>query len=659
MYKLSLPFFAIALLVLLEGCGGLMKIRDGDTAFELKKYALAVELYNEEYENARMADVRAEKSYFLGESYSRLGNYELASGWYKTAQTLGYGLPAKEAYAHSLMKLEKYDEAALVFSELLNDHGQLDEWQNARDVSLQASRWKEEAEDRPIRIQKTNFNSIASDYAPVFVSTDKIIFSSDRPHPDFKGESYGWTGRGYFNYFTFDLNSNSFTEDFDFLNSKFNEGTLAFTGDWKTLFFTRCKSIEGEDGYCQILQTELLNGFWSDPEPLPFQEEGANYAHPTVDEEGNVLIFSYKPPGQEEGYDLYVSYKRGPDWLEPRKLPGAVNTRGNEVFPFLKKDTLYFSSDGHPGMGGLDIFRSVRQADGNWGQVQNLMPPINSGADDFGWVLDSDHQSNDLVLERGFFSSSRDGAVDNIYYYEKFPTEKIEIEPEISYSIVLRGIVFEQLYADPQDPNSRKLGVQNLPFARVEIMSPVDTFIVETRRDGRFSKEVEIDTEYVVAASADGYLRQSKRVDTRGLDKDPANPRMIIPVDIVLEKIFFDQEVILEDIYYDFDRWEIREDAQPTLNKLADLLNDNPELTIELGSHTDCRGTPEYNQELSQNRAQAAVEYLVEDGISERRLRAKGYGKSQLRVDCVCEECTEEEHQQNRRTTFRIISRNE
>lgn len=658
MYKLSLLFFAVVMLILLEGCGGLNKIRDGDTAFEVKKYSLAVELYNEEYENARMADVRAEKSYFLGESYSRLGNYELASGWYKTAQTLGYGLPAKEAYAHSLMKLEKYDEAAMVFRELLDDYGQLDEWQSARDVSLQVSRWKEEAEDRPIRIQKANFNSSASDFAPVFVGPDKIIFSSDRPHLDFKGDTYGWTGRGYFNYFTFDLNSNSFTDEFDFLNSESNEGTLAFTGDRKTIFFTRCKSIEGEDGYCQILQTELLNGFWSDPEPLPFQEEGANYAHPTVDEEGNVLIFSYKPPGQVEGYDLYVSYKRGPEWLEPRKLPGAVNTRGNEIFPFLKKDTLYFSSDGHPGMGGLDIFKSVRQADGNWGQVQNLMPPINSGADDFGWVLDPDHLSNNLVVERGYFSSSRDGAIDNIYFYEKFPEEKEDVESDIAYTIELRGVVFEQLYADPEDPNSRKLGVQNLPLATVEIMSAVDTFLIETRRDARFSREVEFDTEYVVAASAEGYLRQSRKINTSDIEKNPEAPHRIIPVDLILEKIFFDQEVILEDIYYDFDRWDIREDAHPTLNQLADLLKDNPELNIELGSHTDCRGTPEYNIELSQNRAQAAVDYLVEAGIAVDRLRAKGYGKSQLRVDCECEECTEEEHQQNRRTTFRIISRN-
>ena len=655
-FKKTIYFIALVLAFnFLWSCGGPMQIRDGNTAFELKKYALASELYAEEYENARMNEQRAEKAFLLAESFSRMGEYHNATRWYQRAGELGYGLPAREAMAHHFMKLEQYDRAATAFEELLRDFGSLDEWENAAEISRLASRWLDEAEERPYRIEKSEFNSPDSDYAPAFYSSDIIVFSSDRPDPDRLEARYSWTGRGFFNYLSYDLERGLFTDDFDFLNSDYNEGTLSFTGDQNKLFFTRCKGENSQTGFCRILFTEKTEGQWSAPEELPFQLEDANYAHPAVDTDGNTLVFSYKPPNHTEGYDLYITYKRGPEWVEPRRLPGSVNTRGNEVFPFLMKDTLYFSSDGHPGMGGLDIFKAVRQEDGNWGRVENLKPPFNSGADDFGWVADRHFEGDGDLLQRGFFSSSREEATDHIYYFEKFFKETEEPEVAVEYTVRLRGTVFEQLFEDPSDPNSRRLGVRNLPNARVEIIDSGDTTIIQTRRDAVFEKEVEYGKEYTVAASADGFLRKSMRVSTADLEKNPERPRKIVPVDLTLDRLVYDKEVVMDDIYYDFDRWEIREDAKPTLNELVALMEDNPGLRIELGSHTDCRGTEAYNIELSQNRAQSAVDYLVDSGISRDRLMARGYGKSRLRVDCICEECTEEEHQLNRRTTFRII----
>lgn len=652
----TILFASTIIILLVSSCGGMMKIRDGNTAFELKKYSLAIELLSEEYENTRFRDVKAEKAFLLAESYSRIGNYPSASNWYQEAFRLGKGSRALEGYARTLKNLEDYDRAAEVYLQLIENYGSLDEWESSLRISRAASQWMKEADDLPIRFTEADFNSPASDYAPVFYDENTIVFSSDRFHPSGKGDTYSWTGRGFFNYFTYDKKLNTFSETFDFLNSEANEGTLSFTEDRNQVFFTRCKSMgEGDDGYCRLWFSERINGLWSEPEKLPFQQQEGNYAHPAVDASGEMLIFSFRAKGDPLGYDLYVSYKRGPEWIEPMRLQGNVNTRGNELFPFLQNDTLYFSSDGHPGLGGLDIFRAEMQADGSWGEVFNLMPPFNSGADDFGYVVDPFHAPNEEILVRGYFSSNRDGTTDRIFFWEQF--EKIDpvVEEEISFSLRLEGIVFENLYEDPDDPNSRRLGRQNLPNALVEIIGPVERDTFRTRRDARFSAEIEYDQHYIVAASAPGFLRKTKEVDLSKITKNPDFPNQLVQVEITLDRKFVDREVILEDIYYDFDEWFIREDAMPTLNALVRIMEDNPEIIIELASHTDCRGTEEYNLRLSQNRAQAAVDYIVQQGIPPERLEARGYGESRLRVDCICEECTEEEHQANRRTTFRIL----
>ena len=648
--------FIIFFLLCLGACSSTFQIRDGDTAFELKKYSKAIELYTQEYENSRMRENQAEKSFLLAESYYRTGNFRAASRWYDVAIGHGYGVKAREGKARTLMNMEQYAEAEAAYRSLINDFGQLDIWNtNMRTASI-AQNLILQGKEKNIEITEAPFNSGFSDYSPVFYDETTIIFSSDRLGRLSSEKTYSWTGRGFFNFWTYDKESGIFLDDFDFLNSEANEGTLSFTGDRNTVFFTRCKSKNSEDGFCRIFYSHRLqSGIWSTPEALDFQQTGANYLHPTVNSEGTMLIFSHRPPNHDGGFDLFVSYLRADEWLEPRPLEGSVNTGGNESFPYLAGDTLYFSSDGHPGMGGLDIFRSVLQADRSWGAVENLLPPINSGADDFAYIPHPFFEADDKILRKGFFSSSRGSATDNIYLFEEFVSEEEDPIDEITYSIELRGIVMEQLFEVEGDPNSRRLGVRNLPFAKVELISKQDTVIINTGQDSRFNAQLQPDLTYRVAASADGYFRQSRLISTEGMSQDPNNPSEIIELQIVLEKIYVDLEIVLEDILYDFDRWEIRDDAKPTLDQLTQILEDNPDMVIEMGSHTDCRGSEEYNLTLSQNRAQSAVDYLIENGISEERLIAKGYGKSDPRVDCICEECTEEEHQMNRRTSFRIL----
>ena len=221
--------------------------------------------------------------------------------------------------------------------------------------------------------------------------------------------------------------------------------------------------------------------------------------------------------------------------------------------------------------------------------------------------------------------------------------------------MMLNGYVLEKIFAKADDPDSKVLGRKPLAGAEVKVYFGKKTKSFTVGNDGFFSFELEENQEYRIQAAKEGYLKGETYFSTVGIGKDPNNPVQTFEVELVLDKIYFNREIILEDIYYDFDKWDIRPDARPTLDKLARNLELNPEIRIMLASHTDCRGTNRYNLELSQKRAQAAVDYLISKGIDPGRLIAKGFGESQPKADCVCARCTEEEHQLNRRTTFTIL----
>jgi len=224
------------------------------------------------------------------------------------------------------------------------------------------------------------------------------------------------------------------------------------------------------------------------------------------------------------------------------------------------------------------------------------------------------------------------------------------------YKIKLDGYVLEKIYQEPGNPDSKVLGRKPLPGSEVvATFGSGNTERFTVGEDGRFSMELDYDTDYYFFASAEGYLNNEVVFSTKGIAKDPDNPVQEFEVEVELDKIFLNREIVLENIYYDFDKADIRADARPTLDELAENLRLNPDIRIELASHTDCRGNDRYNEDLSQRRAQSAVDYLIASGIDASRLEAKGYGETNLRVECVCARCTEEEHQMNRRTTFKII----
>jgi outer membrane protein OmpA-like peptidoglycan-associated protein len=377
-----------------------------------------------------------------------------------------------------------------------------------------------------------------------------------------------------------------------------------------------------------------------------------------------VLYFSAEHPDGWGGHDIWVSERVGSEWAEPKLLPRTVNTLGNELFPSMDNDTIYFSSDTHPGMGGLDIFKTYRLKNGDWAPAYNLKPPINSMGDDFGFLVDYQSKRDSGVTSKGYLTSSRSEGQgnDDIYVFERRyvppppPPPVAEIPKEQPKAkLILDGFVLEKIFQEATNPNSKVLGRKPLPESKVDIKIGNKTETVTVDAEGHFRIELVENLDYNFLASHPGYLNNFAKFSTKGIAKDPNNPEQVFEIEIVLDKIYLDKDIRLENIYYDLDKWDIRADAQPTLDKLSETLKLNPKIKIQLSSHTDCRGSDTYNESLSQKRAQSAVDYLISKGIDAARLEARGYGEGVPEATCACAKCSEEEHQLNRRTAFRVV----
>ena len=669
-------WFWLALLFVANACAYTLKINDGSTAYERKQFATAVPLLEKEYPRAKTRKEKGQLAYLLGDSYRRIGQDEQALPWFEAAYANNFGPEALKAQAFTLKKLERYAAAREVFKNLGIEIGSPYEYRKEIAGCSIAEGWLKEGANNGWSIETVAFNSPQNDFAPVFFPDGRLVFTSDRNMITGK-ESYRWTGNKFMDIFIAEPKSAS-PQTFDSQwNTADNEGTPCFNKAATEAFFVRAVgAYKGDDAFCKIYFSEKgrTDALWSVPVPLPFQKEKINYFHPTLSADGNTLYFACNDPEGWGGFDLWTA-QRNPKtetgWDAPKLLPRSVNTLSNELFPTFDADTLYFASDGHTGMGGLDIFRTYRSEKNAWAPPQNLKAPVNSGADDFAFIVDratvtnlKDPKPGDLI-KAGFFTSNRPLETakggDDIYHFEQrvAPPKppKIDTVPPkpLAYKLILEGYVLEKIFSESSNPNSKILGRKPLSGAVVQAEwgSKKQSFTV--KEDGFFKMELAENTDYNFNATLNGYLTNSAKFSTKGIAKDPGNPIQTFEIEIVLDQIFRNKEIVLENIYYDYDKWDIRPDAEPTLNRLAEVLRQNPDIRIQLGSHTDCRGTDAYNQSLSQRRAQSAVNYLISKGIDGARLSAKGYGESQPAALCACSNCTEVEHQTNRRTTFKVV----
>lgn len=654
---------SFSLILFLGSCTYVQKIKDGTTAFERKQYKRAIPMLKSEYKRAKSRVDQGKLAFLVGESYKLTNQSDEAIEWYMTAYDYSYGTDALEQYAYALKRTQQYTEAIQAFKDLGNEIGSPYEYKREIRNCEIAMKWLEEGAYEEYTVGKAKFNNRAADFSPTIYLGNALVFSSDRDE-SMGEEEYNWTGKDFMDLFVVDLNTNDVTPFESPINTVNNEGSATFTRDFNEMYFIRCFGDEDNQAFCKIMKSQKDGNSWTVPQVLEFTEPEVNYKSPAISDDGNTLYFAANHPDGWGGYDLYESKRTPAGWDIPKIMSRNINTIGNEVFPTVIGDTLYFSSDFHAGMGGLDIFRVFKRQNGEWSSAFNLKAPINSGADDFNYLVDYRAPIvNPKVIHKGYFTSTRDegSGLDDIYTFERLvpppppPVDTTVEVPPVVYTMELDGYVLEKIYEDPNNPNSRVLGRKPLAGAQVQIMIGGKSETITVGENGLFEVKLKEETDYNFFATQEGYLNNDEKFSTKGISKDPDDPNREFEVEIVLDKIFKNQEIVLDNIYYDLDKASIRNDAKPTLNELADLLSQNPEVKIELAAHTDCRGAASYNEDLSARRAQSVVDYLVTAGIEDVRLTARGYGKSSPAVDCACSRCTEEEHQANRRTTFKIV----
>jgi outer membrane protein OmpA-like peptidoglycan-associated protein len=420
------------------------------------------------------------------------------------------------------------------------------------------------------------------------------------------------------------------------INSPSNEGFPAFDSKGTTMFFTLCNGRDGKGASCRLYSAQGQGSEWTNVEVLPFSTDSFNCMHPSLSKDGQTLFFCSDMPGGYGGKDIWsVTYsKRGKTWGDPVNLGPEINTPVHEGFPHIAEDgTLYFSSEGHATIGGLDIMYA-KGSGTEWSTPINMKPPMNSGADDFGMISNSNN-------ENGYFSSNREGGRggDDIYHFYMTPLV-----------FTLSGIA--------RDLNTKEI----LSNAVLTITNSTDTgkVTVKTDHKGYYKINLKSRTDYeLFAAHEDYYDSKIEFQTTKGYEASAD-----LTQDLYLEPFDYKKVFTLEGIYYDLASASIRSDAAVVLDTIVYLMNKYPKIRLELGSHTDCRADSAYNQELSQRRADSAVAYIGSKGIDTARLVAKGYGETMLVNDCACEgtyikrKCTEEEHQMNRRTTFKLLDNN-
>lgn len=619
-------------------------------SFEAGEYYEAIDLFKDAYSKIKKSDkaARAELIFMVAEAYRMVNDPKNSETWYKLAVKSSYSNPDAQFWlAESLKKNGKYQQAIDEFRK----YKQIAPGDSRADQEIRACELSDEWMRNPESYQVEELkeiNSRETDFGPAYGSDDFgiIYFTSSRE--DAAGnKTHGATGQSFTDIFETRLDKKSKWSTpvpVDMLNTESEEGTPSFSSDFKELYFTRCEAGKREKKGCIIMFSQRTTSGWSEPENINILPDSVVAAHPAISPDGSVLYFVSDIAGGFGNKDIWMSRRTGNGWSEPINLGPDINTERDELFPYVRDDgTLYFSSDGHIGMGGLDIFKATYQPDGAW-IVQNMKAPINSSADDFSLAYESGN-------ERGIFSSTRKGrGNDELYSFEM---------PPLRFNVT--GLVKDEKTGLPISSSAVEL-----------IASDGSNLQAETGKAGDFKFALKPNVDYIFLASKDGYLRGKEKETTKGQEKSRD-----FMVTILLTA--FDKPIELPNILYDFGKYDLRPESMVSLDKLVETLNDNPNVTIELMSHTDSRDTEEYNQKLSQQRAQVVVDYLIQKGIEADRLTAAGYGESTPKVvDQIVvsespflkegtlltesfinslqnDEQKEIAHQINRRTEFRVL----
>ena len=622
-------------------------IQKAQRTFDMKKYNSAAMLYQKLYTKVRSEDEKQKMLYMIAESYRRSNNFKKAINWYEQLINAKYPDP-KIIYSYGLLlkNFERYDDASRQFYDYLfevpADPDAEREMKNCAIVQT----WK--ANPKKFTIKNVDeLNSIYSDYSP-FYANDKLVWSSSRPEAT-GNEIFEWTGQKCSDIFECPTQNNTWGKTSNLkgeVNTSFNEGSAWLDSTATIMYFTQCNGTDGKGVNCKIYSSYFQNNAWTKPQALPFCSDSFSVGHPAMSLDGKRMYFASDMKGGFGEKDIYyITYDPIKDkWGNPINLGPLVNTKEDEMFPYVdENNVIYYSSKGFTGMGGLDIFKT-QDSSGTFKKSQNLQYPINSGGDDFGIsfnyknykkVNDTAYKAINPNLPIGYFCSNRDGGKgdDDIY--------SITIKP---YIFVLKGKVFDKEMNTP---------LQNAEVSVADEFGKI-FFTIKSNASGDFSAELPLNKSLFLIASFPKYFKSSAiEISSMNISKDSSIEETIFLNPIPAE----DYDFTLKGIYYDLDKYDLRPEAQKILDSLIIILKNNPTIVIEIGSHTDSRAPADYNLKLSQKRAQSCVDYLVQHGIPKDRLTPVGYGETKLVNDCVDGvDCTEQQHQENRRTTFRVLS---
>ncbi|MHA6248676.1 OmpA family protein [Pontibacter sp. CAU 1760] len=638
--KLTIPviaqhlktFSAALLLMLLMGaCGTGYYIGKGDKRFGAEEYERAIAVYKKGLGNEGKA---GELNYKIAEAYRRSNRLAEAMPYYKAALDANYR--KEDAYFYYGLALKakgQYDEAI----------GQLQDYVRvgaSPQLKAQAAREIENLSNIDALLGKSSpyqimnleaLNTAASEFG-TYVLDDKLVFSSTRG----AAEVYAGNGEGFLDLYTATLSDSASTvQALQGVNAEDLHDALAtFTNEGRTMVFAR-----GNEGTkkgrrnVDLFVSNLRGGTWTAPQLLGISDREAWDSSPAFSPDGKTLYFSSNRRGGLGGNDIYkTTLDDNGRFSKPENLGPDINTPGNESFVSVGPDgTLYIASDGLPGLGNLDLFRVEN------GKPVNMGTPINSPGDDFGFFVGKGNT--------GYLSSNREGGKggDDIYRFVKSGRKQVDF------------FVDGTLYQQREGTGERTL----VPYSKVVLQdaSGQELRIAATNEKGQFTFPLDSASTYSLVSEKPGFFTAREQVTTDG--KMPPQAELTdetnevrLTATLVLNEIVKEKAIVLENIFYDFDKADIRPDAATELDKLVQVLNDNPGISIELSSHTDARGTDVYNQKLSQRRAESAVEYIISKGIDRSRITAKGYGESR---PVVRNATTDQEHQRNRRTEFKVV----
>jgi len=595
------------------------------------------------YEKVALKGYKSEDMFKkLGNSYYFNANYESASKWYGELFAMNPNVESEYyfRYAQSLKSTGELKKSNQLMAEFYTKS------QNDSRGKLynKTSNYLDEikANSGRYNIEDARINSKYSDYG-TFVYDNKIYFASARDTGNFSQRKHTWTGEYFTNLYFSSVDSVKVKKIKNGLNSKFHEATPVFTKDGKTVYFTRNNYVNGKKGksdkkinFIKLYQATLQNNKWTNITALPFASDNYSTAHPALSPDERTLYFASDMPGTLGQSDLYkVSINDNGEFGTPENLGKTINTEGKETFPFVTDENeIYFASDGHPGLGGLDVFAGKLNKDGTVSDIQNLGNDINSPQDDFAYVIDP-------VSRIGYFSSNKDGGQGSDDIYKFVENKALRCVQQLSGQITdaVTGAIL---------PESKVTLYEN----RTEKSTTI------TDSNGAYKFEVDCGKTYNVRAEKVEYATQEISITIGKLSGKTSLPIALHPatckvtVGDDLGKCFG-----IKMIYFDLDKSNIGPQAALDLEKILQVLNNNPTMKLDIRSYTDSRQTHQYNQALSDRRAKSTVNWLIKNGVSANRLTAKGYGETALLNGCSDGvDCTEAEHQMNRRSEFVITA---